>query len=243
MKALMRWLFSAALLGGIATGMVFSRSLQGAAPATNPLEGNLPGQMNFLVAGVSDLNGQPASLMSVWLVIIRPTTSELDLLPVYPVHPAMRLPEYEESHPPITFIPKPETLVTLPVIAAQRLHWDAVLLMDESALDSLLELIQFSGQPNATDAWLYRGRPTAAWNDPASTRSQQENLLRFLCEQRAALSDPSGLAMLYNLMPEHIISNLNISQLRGAAQALTATAATWNCRFLLEQENRSDDSK
>jgi hypothetical protein len=234
LRRLFRTLFLLAVAGGTFTGWALTRSLRAQIfPTPTPAQLNavLPNQVNALVVGLNDLADRRALLLSAWLVIWRPDAGVLDLLPVYPVHPAMRLAAYDAAHEAIRVDGEDLAGIgSLPVITAQNLHWDVLVVLDESALAEILRLVESAGSP---DARLFRQRPADPWDQPAALRAYQEALLGLLCDERAALSGPAAWAAGLDLHPEHWNASVGLGELETLWRALAGGQARLECAFPL----------
>ncbi|MBI3160254.1 MAG: hypothetical protein HYZ26_11715 [Chloroflexi bacterium] len=234
MRNLFKTLFLLAVAGGTFTGWALMRGLRAEmfpTPTPAQLTTALPNQVNALFVGLTDLDDRRAVLLSAWLVTYRPEEAEIDLLPVYPVHPAMQLGEYEAAHSPIEVDGNDiAALGDLDVIAAQRLHWDVLVVLDETALEELLRLVEAGG---AGDARLFRGRPAEPWEQPAALRDYQEALLSLLCEQRAGLAAPAAWLAASDLYPGHLNASVGRGELEELWQALAAAQPRPDCAFPL----------
>lgn len=238
MRFILKFLFSLAIIGGTLTGWAFTRAFQSPSPAEviQPIQGQLPGQVNVLVIGVDDLENTTPILQSIWLVIYRADTAQLDFLPVYPVHPAMGLLEYEAPHSPIAWDALTTSPASLPVVAAQKLHWDESITIDQHALYALLGYLQQSGAPQASEASLFMERYPIPWEAPSASRYVQESLVRYLCEQRATISTSAGSQVILANMSDHMVSSLNSTSFQLAWQSLANSSSGLTCNFPLSEE-------
>lgn len=234
MNWLLKLLFGAAVIGGTLTGLAFTRQLEGAlpAPATATLQGKLVGQYNVLVIGVDDLKTESPLLVSAWLAVYRADDGQLDFLPVYPVHPAMGLSEFEAPHSPVAWLGSPKLI---PLISAQNLHWDEVVVLDRDTLADFLRLIQSSASTHAADAGLFLQPSLNPWEAPAASRFIQSSLIQFLCEQQPALATSAGFRTALAKMPDHLTSSLSPANFQNAWNTLSNDSKL-SCNFPLSEE-------
>ncbi|TAK14280.1 MAG: hypothetical protein EPO32_02265 [Anaerolineae bacterium] len=236
--ALVRRLFSLALLGGIAVGWLAARDLRaGVLAAPTPLPTTLPHQTNVLLVGVTALDDRQATLLSAWLVTLQNDQPELDFFPVYPVHPAMNLNDYAGRHDPITVQGDDlDAIAGLEVIAAQGLHWDLLVVLDEAGLTTVLGAAQGGGALTANEASLFASRPANAWDNPELVRAHQENLIRYLCQQNTALAGEPARSAILALLGEHAAASMDRSALAAFAEMLSERESELACRFPLSGE-------
>lgn len=235
---LARRLFSLALVGGVAVGFLSSRGMrEGLLAGPTPLPTGLPRQTNILIVGVTSLDDREATLLSAWLVTLQNDQPELDFFPVYPVHPAMNLDAYAAGHAPISVKGNDlDALAALDVIAAQRLHWDLLIVLDEEGLAAMLDAAQGDGSLTANEAALFASRPANAWDNPDLVRAHQENLIGYLCEQHTALATPAARTVALDLLGDHAVASLDYGVLAGFAEQLAEREGELACRFPLSGE-------
>ncbi|MEX2144252.1 MAG: hypothetical protein WD740_06630 [Anaerolineales bacterium] len=191
-----RLLFLSFLGLGLVTGLFVGTLSQAmAAPS------DVAGQHNTLFVLVDDLKSEHPILEGIWLAALPLGSIEWNWMPIYPVpldeskseyatpHSAFYLPSNSFSDPNL-----------LPPLQAQRVWWDEVIWLDESALGLALSLSGYQS-----------GLSGDTWLEPQRALLEQVRSLKKLCKgaQTGAATDAGSLDQLLAVMPDHLRTSLN----------------------------------
>jgi len=188
-----------------------------------------PIQQNILVIGVSDLTEERPQLISLWMVLYLTDSAQLTLMPIYPsfvpqnnhadrLQKAFRL---NTNHTP--------EKIFLDALRDNNLWWDYYVVMDKYALTSLISFIQDSSQGTKSpelQTWLSGGS-----NDLPTALSDQTLFLQNLCDSATKMPYLPDVTSLYQLLPDHISSDLEIKQFISEWQIRLAQGGRLTCEF------------
>lgn len=190
-------------------------------------------QNSYLIIGVDDLSNPIARLESAWLVILDSDSSQIDLLPLYPVATAPYLNVYQSPHLPILVSTTDfEMLKGIEVIRRQEVSWSGVIMHDLVGLNYLVEIAgerhDFqTGYENPTIPKLPK-----AWEDPDNALQKQKNIIMFLCENTQPFTSYETIQYLITYIPDHFRSTLSIDELWHQWQLLSNITLELTCHYL-----------
>ena len=168
----------------------------------------------ILIIGVDSLSSPLAKLESAWLVTIEEFSANLELKSYYPIPSDSNLFPYHISHEPILISTGDfEALRLNEILSKQNVYWTDVVMIDEFMLDAIVELAG-TNQPTTPDPndTVASSLPKV-WENPGTAYLQQENLLRFLCDNTNPFSNLENIMFLLSFMPDHIRSTLSTDDL------------------------------
>lgn len=190
-------------------------------------------EKTILIAGVETLETPRSVLESAWLLSYQEDIMELKLTPLYPVAETAHLFEYLGPHPPIMVSTENlDEFKTLPVLTGQGVSWDDVILIDEYALNMIIETT--SAVPNLASPKKVAQTLEKAWIDPDKTLAQQKNIITYLCSHPKPFGNLESIQNLLNLIPNHIHTTLTEDYLLSQWQFLTNSGFPLECNFSWE---------
>jgi hypothetical protein len=164
----------------------------------------------ILIAGVDDLTYSQARLESVWLAEFAEGSLEISLRPLYPVASTPNHYSYLIPHDPIYVSTTDlEGLRSVELLRAQNVDWSDVIMLDEWAMDILIETTMDDIQSVSSPGDLVTSSLPKVWEDPNAALYLQENIVQFLCEHVGPFAKQESILYLMALIPNHIKSTLS----------------------------------
>lgn len=200
--------FVLCLVMGIQAGSTLHRSTaaQPAAGAMSPSANDE--QRTFILALTDGLENPSPELKAIWLVIYRPGTPYVSLVPVYPGAPRLLgEPDYDR-HFALDEQHNLDSSFT-DLLQKQGIVWNGVILLDQAGLDTLLS----------------DRNPDAA----APTGEDSERIQNLCSQMPALLSSPHWAQTFSSLMPQHLHSDLAFETIVTDWQSLNDPNASLSC--------------
>ncbi len=220
------FLFVAFLVIGLVTAFTFNHKVS-AAQSTLVTEDTaatpISGQKNNLLVVVNKVDTQQAILEGVWLVIEDSSTYDFSFIALYPTN-------NDAGNSNIYVNPKDiVALTTLNFVTAQDIWWEHVFIVDEAALNQLLELTGgFTHEGgNITNIADMHVIPLAL-QPPAQSFQTQSTVLNGIC---SGLTNPNALSFIEKTYPLHLFTDARRAELIGYWQRIVAGGPEIQCRF------------
>jgi len=194
------------------------------------------GQRSILLISARSINTPNPHLESIWLATYFSTDTTIRLLPIYPAG-NQPISDFEEklahsfNFDKIHGVPVLNQDFLL-VLENHNYWWSGYILFDEVALTSILNLvggIDLNGRTLAGEQAL-KEFPEVLDN-PQDAYSSQIAILQTACHKFQEITPQSDLPQLISLLPKHILTDLEPSQLQAEIQSLYANERKPTCRF------------
>jgi hypothetical protein len=190
----------------------------------------------FLIAGVDDFTQPLARLESVWLVTLRADSSQIELLPLYPVSNAPHLKTYLTRHDPI-LVPTDDfdVLRGIEVIRKQEVDWSGMIMLDLIGLNMVVEI---AGERHNPDSNHHDGKNNdlpKVWETPDIALQKQKNIITFLCGNSKPFSLHENIKYLIEFIPDHFKSTLSIEDLWQQWQLFSNINFNLTCQYSWEE--------
>jgi hypothetical protein len=211
----------------------------------SPLPTPSNGQRNILIIGVDRLenafppNENSPRLESIWLVVYFPGQENVSWVPIYP--PPTGIKDNFRPSPADLFTLKPNGspgTALFNLLHVHQIWWSGYILIDEIGLAEALKIMypeDSGGSPRYGTGEL-RMIPKP-WDNQAAAYLGQSTLLKKLCLQTANASNDVNFTQLKTLIPEHMQTNIDISQLAQEWQQITTSNSRLVCEFPITSEN------
>jgi hypothetical protein len=199
-----------------------------------PLPSLPDGERIILVIDVDSLDLPQPQLQSLWLVTYYLDGKPIQWLPIFPSgespmpsteHDLFNSFKLESNEDRIT--PSSEFFTWL----EDNNYWlSGYLLLDDVATAAIINLIGDIPTSLTPEENQFRQRVPALESQPTSP-TQQGMLLSRACRTLALQSMPPNWHLLLNLIPEHIVTDLDPEQLIKEILTITAPDTSWHCEF------------
>lgn len=200
----------------LALGISISKVIFGDSPSspdTQASDSKLGNEETYLVIGVDDLSQPKAILESAWLITIKSSSSQIDLVPLYP--------ENIPPHEPILISTNDfDEYKDIEVIKKHEVNWAGVILLDMVGLNMVVEVAGERLTPVSTyDKNQHLGLPRA-WEFPDESLQKQKNIIVFLCGNTQPFFSYEMIQYLMEFIPDHYRSSLSVDELWSNWQSL-----------------------
>lgn len=178
-------------------------------------------QRNLLVVLVEDASAESTPLLGTWLAASSIQSGEINWVPLYPT-PLESEGPYSAGHDPVWVSPADLTgLEGAKPMRSAGIWWDQVVVLDRSALDSLLALT--GGEATAAD-------PIESWAEPQRALHQQVTAIQSLCADDALLHSQAALDTALALLGEHAHASLTAFEIIALWDRLQGQDSSLICR-------------
>lgn len=206
---------------------------------------------SILVLGVTNFDDEEIYLESAWVVSISKyqavTGNLVEALVVghYPVAPGqsqMNDPNKKDllsKHEPIVFprafledISNFNLLNSLPVIDLSNIYFQDVVIIDEYAMNYLVELAK--PEPQIPPAPVTENTFVKPWNNPLAAQNVQTTLLSFLCAPPHYILRQDNFVRVFDLLPGHFKTTVSIEDVINfyRSDILESSETTINCSII-----------
>jgi hypothetical protein len=207
-----------------------------ASGSQNSIETMNNGQRSILLINATSLNKPNPHLESIWLATYFTSDTTIQLLPIYPaVTSAMTVFEQELA---LTFgLDKQNGALVLDqdfmdILKNDNYWWSGYIVVDEVAMAGLFNLLggielngrNFTGEQAAEKFPVVQG-------DPQKATSSQIAILQSACHKIQEITPNPDLPQLSSLLPPHILTDLDSSQLQTEMQSFYSNHRKPTCRF------------
>ena len=194
------------------------------------------GQRSILLISVSSINSPNPRLESIWLVSYFSTDSTIRLLPIFPAG-SLPLSDFEQKLYRLFNLNKANGVLVLNqdfinVLSNNNYWWGGYIVFDEVALTRIIDLMGgidmkgriLTGEQALTEL-------PAALDNPQDANSSQIAILQSACHKFQEIIPDPDMPRLNSLLPNHILTDLDSSQLQTEMQSLYAREQKPTCRF------------
>jgi len=233
--------FVACLVLGIRAGSTPPPGGQpGKTPPSQTIGLSYEKQRTLLLIGVDDLLGAAPRLVSLWVLLYRLDTPRAAAIPLYPLPVSggnssflaetdlsahFSLTEQHQLNPAF-----------LGALQDFKFAWTGYVMIDQTGSARLIDWMEGIEIQNTTmDGTSAVSTLVDPGVDAGAALASQKQLGESLC-QRFSTADPDSnwLALTTDLIPQHLITNLDIEALRADWKALVSSSAPLTCELIAE---------
>ncbi len=194
------------------------------------------GQRSILLIGASSISASDPQLEAIWLASYIPSQGSIQLFPIFPAdnsessdfetlldHSFMLSEQEDGLHLDSSFVS---------LLEQHNYWWSGYLIFDDTALAKIFDLfggIELNGKIMAGTKVLDELRKAAA--SPQEAYASQVTILQSLCHKMAQNNMSPILYRLISLIPDHILTDLDSSQLLAEVDTLYSSRGNPTCRF------------
>jgi hypothetical protein len=205
-------------------------------PTPSPIPALPDGERILLLAGVDKLESTQPQLESLWLLTYYLDGRPIQLLPIYPFKNNSQQPSEAQILDTFSVVKGQESAQLNPeflrLLAESGFWLSGYLLMDDHATASVINLL--GGLP--TDSGLCTGEQILktihpATEQPQNAHDQQAILLGQACLTLSRMPTQPQWQTILELIPEHIITDLQPLRLLNEIQILASDLTQLRCEF------------
>jgi hypothetical protein len=194
------------------------------------------GQRSILLLEVNSLTAPHPKLDGIWLATYLKGETRVQLLPIFPSS-RQPVPDLEAQMAQTFKITrqsgtlKPDQAF-LDLLIDHNYWWSGYIVYDEAALARLLDLT--SGMKEESDSLMAENAAqgkTEGQVEPHQTYSSQIKAMQLACRKLVDYHQDFNLAQLETLMPAHLLTDLDTSQVQAEYEALEASSIVPACHF------------
>jgi len=194
------------------------------------------GQRSILLITATSINTTNPHLESIWLATYLSSDTAIQLLPIFPDGNKLASSFELELNRSFDIQAVDDNLSLDPgfinVLKEHNYWWSGYILLDEVSLAKAFNLlggIELNGR-TLTGTQVLQSLPVSA-DDPQNAYSTQIAILQSVCHK--ILRTPAGLdvSQIISLLPNHILTDLDSSQLQTELDSLNSGEHTLTCRF------------
>jgi anionic cell wall polymer biosynthesis LytR-Cps2A-Psr (LCP) family protein len=197
------------------------------------------GQRSILLIGTSNMHSTNPSLESAWLVTYFPSDTLVRLLPIHPSGKQV-VSDFESLLSQSFSIEKINGTFTLgqefiTVLEKHNYWWSGYIIFDDQALLKIVDAvdgIDMQGQILMGEQFLAEYHNTL--NLPLEAYELSVSVLQSTCRKISALSGYNNLSQLASLIPDHLSTDMDLSQILADWQSLSDSNQSPTCRFPLQ---------
>jgi len=194
-------------------------------------------QRNILIIGVDRLNTQGSQynprLESLWMAYFSQWNPLITFVPIYPLTSQEK--PTRNGSPQDTFsLNLDGTLGSefVKQLEQDQVLWNSYVILDEI---SMIEIINMVGCPGKGDCQptgaLILGDIPRPWEDNLTAAQGQTDLVKKLCIQASKLTANSRLGRILSLIPRHLRTDLDPTQLLEDWQEMSSTGNNFQCEL------------
>jgi hypothetical protein len=223
-----------------ADGLLEGNSIQNrsipAIQPTFPFPTPITGQRNLLVIGVDKFQAKNPQLESIWMLSYFPESPQITFTPLYPastpaalsgISDLLALFEINEQGVP--------SAAFLSALQEKSIWWSGYIVLDEIAL---IQMVDFIGGliigEHVIDGAAALGNIPFAQADQKAAYQAQNDFLQDICKQIIRTRPVKDLQIITSLIPDHIQTDINLSQTLREWQSFLEANVQLNCEFPLE---------
>jgi hypothetical protein len=202
----------------------------------NSIETMKNGQRSILLIGATSINTPNPHLESIWLATYFSTDPTIRLLPIFPAG-NRPISAFEQQLARDFNLGRTNGIPALnrdfiKDLSNNNYWWSGYIVFDEVALTRIIDLmggIDLKGRI-LSGAELVKELPIGL-DHPQEAYSSQMAIFQSACHKFQALTSGPGMSELGSLLPKHILTDLNPSQLQTEMQFLFTRQRNPTCRF------------
>ncbi len=194
------------------------------------------GQRGFLLISASELTDAKPRLDSIWLATYFPGESNIRLLPIYPSEADASSGMQQRLVQSFGLV-KIENELTLKqdfvdILQNNNYWWSGYILFDETALVTLIDQL---GGIDLNGRMVSGGQLIASLHEagehPQNNFSSELMMLQSMCKKASLTGRLSQLRSLISLFNDHIVSDVETSQLQAEVESIYASERQPTCSF------------
>ncbi len=194
------------------------------------------GQHSILLVGASSVASPSPNLVSIWLATYFVNDSAINLLPIFPAGNQTSSDFEKQLARSFNFEKKNGDLALnddfIQLLKKNNFWWDGYIVADEESLVQAFDLlggIEINGQSltgrEIVDVF------TSGIEDPRAAFIDQSAILQSACRKLSVVKSLSTATQSSSLLTQHVITDLDPSQLRGEFLSLLANNRQPSCKF------------
>jgi hypothetical protein len=194
------------------------------------------GQRSLLLVGAGEMADTNPHLEGVWLVTYLPTGTSLQLLPIFPSGKSTTSSLERELQRAFRIDTSDGRQRLgedfLGLLKEHNYWWSGYIVLDQVSLEKAIQLLGEAGQDGktVTDPRALKDLPGGREN-LQNAYAAQVALLQSLCHKISRSTTPADVVQWISLVPEHILTDLDLSQLGSELEGLFSKPAARTCRF------------
>jgi hypothetical protein len=202
---------------------------------TNPIASMHNGQRNILLIGVSTLDMKTSTLESLWLLTYIPKDSSIQLFPIYPAQ-KQQVSDFDTQLAQVFHLNRIGRHLELDssftgLLEKNNFWWSGYVIFDENFLAKIIDLydIEENGEPVSGSDFI----PVLhnKIDDQRKIFSSQVSFYQSLCNKYVKSEPGSNISQLSQLVPDHLLTDMDISQLQHELDSLSTNGHPPACRF------------
>lgn len=193
------------------------------------------GQRNILLIGVDTLEANEARLTSLWLVTYLPTEPTLNIFPISPAGDKDTTSFEAKLNRSFNLYLRNDILVPsqsfVKTLERNNYWWSGYIIFDTVALSKLQYfLANEENKSNQSLMGVFTGI-----NDPQNSYSTQLAIFKSACQKYAELSHNPDWSSFNSLIPNHVLTDMDLQPLILEWDTLLSSRHNPNCRFPILQ--------
>jgi hypothetical protein len=213
-----------------------SSMVAAAAGSQNSIETMNNGQRSILFISTTSLTTSNPQLESIWLATYFSTDTVIRLLPIFPTRNQSKS-DFDDQLMQSFKLDKLDRIPILDhdfidLLKKNNYWWSGYIVLDNVAMTKIINLlggIDINGKILMGDQ-VVEEFPKVS-DDPQDAFSSQAAILQSTCHKLQAISLNPDMSKLFSLLPNHILTNLDSSQLQTEIQSVFADGRKPACRF------------
>lgn len=218
---------------------------KGMKPEVDAIQALDNGQRSILLIGVDAIHNSNPKLTSLWLATYLPPDMNIHLLPIFPA--GNKTISEAEIHLYRSFglsrengnlVPGEEFLK---VLEENNYWWSGYFVFDQFAQSKVLSFLSGDeASSSETDGLTGTGGSVDVVDDHQKAFTDQLAMIQSVCQNMAGFSQDPDWLLISSLIPDHVLTDLNIHQLNSEWETTLSNGRHTSCRFPTLQVTRVD---
>ena len=194
------------------------------------------GQHSLLLIGTNTITSKSPHLESVWLASFFDGVTNIQLLPIFPTKNSSVSDFESQLDHVFSLVDDKGSLrlgpAFLNILTNHNYWWSGYIIFDETALAKIAKSVENSeAQLNPTAITQVGTLLADELIDPQKAYTSQLPFLQSLCRSIVGVHPAVDLSQVGSQISNHILTNLDLSQLQMGMDSMTSTEQRLTCRF------------